>query len=59
MGATAVSLLFLLIVTLVVIIFGILTYNRLVEVKHNATQAWSNIDSLLKQRHDAQIGGNL
>jgi LemA protein len=28
------------------------SYNSLVELKHNAAKAWSNIDVLLKQRHD-------
>lgn len=27
-------------------------YNHLVRVKHNVSKAWSNIDVLLKQRHD-------
>lgn len=27
-------------------------YNNLVRIKHNVSQAWSNIDVLLKQRHD-------
>jgi LemA protein len=27
-------------------------YNNLVRLKHNVSQAWSNIDILLKQRHD-------
>jgi len=27
-------------------------YNRLVSLKHNTAKAWSNIDVLLKQRHD-------
>jgi len=27
-------------------------YNNLVRLKHNVAQAWSNIDILLKQRHD-------
>lgn len=27
-------------------------YNNLVRLKHNVAQAWSNIDVLLKQRHD-------
>lgn len=27
-------------------------YNHLVRLKHQVTQAWSNIDVLLKQRHD-------
>ncbi|BBL34896.1 protein LemA [Nitrosomonas stercoris] len=31
---------------------GIMLYNSLVDVKHTVSQAWSNIDVLLKQRHD-------
>ncbi|MCC6915982.1 LemA family protein [Nitrosomonas sp.] len=34
------------------LIFGIMIYNSLVDVKHTVSQAWSNIDVLLKQRHD-------
>ncbi len=30
----------------------VVIYNNLVRVKHNVTKAWSNIDVLLKQRHD-------
>ncbi|MCW8887558.1 MAG: LemA family protein [Gammaproteobacteria bacterium] len=38
----------------VVLIIGylIVIYNNLVRIKHNVTKAWSNIDVLLKQRHD-------
>ena len=39
----------------IVIIFGfyfVNIYNNLVRIKHNVAQAWSNIDILLKQRHD-------
>jgi LemA protein len=32
--------------------YGILIYNNLVGLKHAVSQAWSNIDVLLKQRHD-------
>ena len=32
--------------------YGIAIYNRLVNFKHNVSKAWSNIDVLLKQRHD-------
>lgn len=32
--------------------YGIAIYNRLVNLKHNVSKAWSNIDVLLKQRHD-------
>lgn len=38
------------VVTLLVI--GVMIYNSLVDVKHTVSQAWSNIDILLKQRHD-------
>ena len=34
------------------LIYVIAIYNRLVNLKHNVTKAWSNIDVLLKQRHD-------
>jgi LemA protein len=39
---------------LLVIAIGylILIYNRLVNLKHDKAKAWSNIDVLLKQRHD-------
>lgn len=33
-------------------IYGVMIYNDLVNLKHNITEAWSNIDVLLKQRHD-------
>ncbi len=33
-------------------IYGITLYNNLVSLKHNVDKAWSNIDVLLKQRHD-------
>lgn len=32
--------------------YGISLYNHLVKVKHTVSQAWANIDVLLKQRHD-------
>jgi LemA protein len=34
------------------ILYTITAYNRLVRLKHNVKAAWSNIDVLLKQRHD-------
>jgi len=34
------------------IIYVVMAYNRLVRLKHNVSAAWSNIDVLLKQRHD-------
>jgi len=36
----------------ILIVYGIQIYNRLVALKHNVSKAWSNIDVLLKQRHD-------
>jgi LemA protein len=42
----------LLIALLVVAIYGVAVYNRLVALKHNVKKAWGNIDVLLKQRHD-------
>jgi len=37
---------------LVAIIYFVMIYNNLVQIKHNVTKAWANIDVLLKQRHD-------
>src|SRR5258706_4444774 len=36
----------------VAIAYLIMIYNNLVQVKHNVSKAWANIDVLLKQRHD-------
>ncbi|HEC73418.1 MAG TPA: LemA family protein [Methylophaga aminisulfidivorans] len=36
----------------VLLVYLILIYNNLVTLKHNVSKAWSNIDVLLKQRHD-------
>lgn len=36
----------------VVIVYTITIYNNLVSLKHGVSKAWSNIDVLLKQRHD-------
>lgn len=35
-----------------VLIYGVMLYNGLVQVKHAVAKAWANIDVLLKQRHD-------
>jgi len=48
----AVGTLLLLALMLVVIIYAVMIYNNLVQVKHNVSKAWANIDVLLKQRHD-------
>ncbi|MFN2309999.1 MAG: LemA family protein [Gammaproteobacteria bacterium] len=41
-----------LIVVAIVVLYGIVIYNNLVALKHNVAKSWSNIDVLLKQRHD-------
>jgi LemA protein len=33
-------------------VYFVTTYNSLVELKHNVSKAWANIDVLLKQRND-------
>ena len=42
----------LLVVLVVVVVYFVMLYNQLVQVKHNVSKAWANIDVLLKQRHD-------
>ena len=42
----------LLVVLVVVLIYFVMIYNQLVQIKHNVSKAWANIDVLLKQRHD-------
>lgn len=39
-------------IILVTVIYVIYIYNSLVSLKHAVAKAWSNIDVLLKQRHD-------
>jgi LemA protein len=34
------------------LVYIVLIYNNLVSLKHSVSKAWSNIDVLLKQRHD-------
>ena len=45
------SIIFLAVVVLLAI-YIVSIYNHLVRLKHNVSKAWSNIDVLLKQRHD-------
>lgn len=45
------SMLFLALVILAAV-YAIVAYNNLVNLKHNVSKAWANIDVLLKQRHD-------
>ena len=42
----------LLVGVVTVLAYGITIFNGLVTLKHNVSKAWSNIDVLLKQRHD-------
>ena len=42
----------LLAIAVLVVVYAAMLYNGLVEVKNNVSRAWSNIDVLLKQRHD-------
>ena len=39
-------------IAVVLVAYVIVIYNNLVGLKHGVSQAWSNIDVLLKQRHD-------
>jgi len=41
-----------LVILAIVAIYFVITYNGLVNIKHNVEKAWANIDVLLKQRHD-------
>ena len=36
----------------ILLIYSVSIYNGLVNLKHNVSKAWANIDVLLKQRHD-------
>lgn len=42
----------ILAIIIILIIYGFALYNNLVSLKNNVATAWSNIDVLLKQRHD-------
>ena len=45
------SMLFLAVLILVVV-YAIVAYNHLVNLKHAVAKAWANVDVSLKQRHD-------
>ena len=49
MGIVAIVILGMAVLALV---YFVMIYNNLVQVKHNVSKAWANIDVLLKQRHD-------
>jgi len=40
------------VVILVLVVYGVFLFNQLGTLKHSVGKAWSNIDILLKQRHD-------
>src|SRR5215210_728905 len=42
----------LIVILVVAIIYFVMVYNQLVQIKHNVSKAWANIDVMLKQRHD-------
>ena len=52
MTTIAVILFALLLLAFAAGAYGVALYNGLIGVKHQVDQAWSNIDVLLKQRHD-------
>jgi LemA protein len=52
MTTVSVLLLLLAFTALVLLGWAVVLYNSLVQVRHAVEQAWSNIDVLLKQRHD-------
>lgn len=47
-----IATLIFLAVLIVTVLYAIFIYNNLVNLKHNVSKSWSNIDVLLKQRHD-------
>lgn len=52
MDASTIFWLIILAGLILITLYVILIYNNLVNLKHNVAKAWSNIDVLLKQRHD-------
>src|SRR5687767_10387899 len=42
----------LLIILVVLVLYGIMTFNSLVNIRNNVAKAWANIDVLLKQRNE-------
>ena len=52
MGISILILIAIVLLAIIVIGYFISIYNSLVRLKNNIDKAWSNIDVLLKQRHD-------
>jgi LemA protein len=52
MGLTILILLVLVLIAVGLLFYVISIYNNLVRLKNDIDKAWSNIDVLLKERHD-------
>jgi LemA protein len=52
MSMAMVILLILLGIIIATIVYAVIIYNGLINLKHNIDRTWSNIDVLLKQRYD-------
>ena len=52
MATAQIVLMVLAAIAVLVVVWAAMAYNGLVTVKNNVALAWSNIDVLLKQRHD-------
>lgn len=39
-------------IVVIAVLYAVIVYNGLVQLKHNVAKAWANIDVLLKQRHE-------
>jgi LemA protein len=48
----SIGLIVVLAVVAATLIWAVMAYNNLVNLKHGVSKAWANIDVLLKQRHD-------
>lgn len=48
----SIPMIVVLVLALMVFAYAVVIYNNLVRLKHTVAQTWSNIDVLLKQRHD-------
>ena len=47
-----ISTIIVIVIVIAIGLYGVAIYNGLVSLKHGVSKAWSNIDVLLKQRHD-------
>lgn len=52
MGITILVLVILILIAVAIVLYLVTIYNSLVRLKNDIDKAWSNIDVLLKQRHD-------